>query len=199
MNRYSLHRRYSGHGRKKTGHAVTPESLCRRKPSNIATAIREHQRNRVDSAAENIVTTNTSRATSRSIPAPSWKRSERILTVIPFDNGSNFSKTNPTPPSAASKRHFNEDGQFSVALPRLRYPQGQDRPEKLPPRRPVFCDLAAAGDETAASYCWRLKIRADARIGCGHCDRRCPFHTVQSARMREIAAYLSGAGRGIAR
>ena len=27
-------------------------------------------------------------------------------------------------------------------------------------------------------------------IGCGHCDRRCPFHTAQSARMKEIAAYF---------
>ena len=31
---------------------------------------------------------------------------------------------------------------------------------------------------------------SDACISCGHCDRRCPFHVAQSARMREIASYF---------
>lgn len=27
-------------------------------------------------------------------------------------------------------------------------------------------------------------------VHCGHCDRRCPFHVVQSARMTAIADYF---------
>ena len=36
----------------------------------------------------------------------------------------------------------------------------------------------------------KLDKRASDCIGCGHCDRRCPFHVKQSGRMREIAAYF---------
>lgn len=55
-----------------------------------------------------------------------------------------------------------------------------------------YYDLALAGDEMAANHYSKLKIKADACIGCGHCDRRCPFHTEQSARIKEIAAYFEG-------
>lgn len=33
-------------------------------------------------------------------------------------------------------------------------------------------------------------VKADACIGCGHCNRRCPFHVNQVSRMREIADYF---------
>ena len=54
-----------------------------------------------------------------------------------------------------------------------------------------YYDLAVAGDHMAADHYRKLAVGADACIGCGHCDRRCPFHTAQSARMKEIAAYFS--------
>lgn len=53
-----------------------------------------------------------------------------------------------------------------------------------------YYDLALAGDAMAANHYEKLTVRADACIGCGHCDRRCPFHTAQSERMKEIAAYF---------
>ena len=53
-----------------------------------------------------------------------------------------------------------------------------------------YYDLALAGDEMAANHYSKLSVKADACIGCGHCDRRCPFHTAQSVRMKEIAAYF---------
>ena len=53
-----------------------------------------------------------------------------------------------------------------------------------------YYDLAIAGDRMAANHYEKLTVKADACIGCGHCDRRCPFHTRQSARMKEIAAYF---------
>lgn len=55
-----------------------------------------------------------------------------------------------------------------------------------------YYDLALAGDAMAASHYGKLTVRAGACTGCGHCDRRCPFHTEQSARMKEIAAYFGG-------
>lgn len=54
-----------------------------------------------------------------------------------------------------------------------------------------YYDLALAGDDMAANHYSKLSVNADACIGCGHCDKRCPFHTAQSARMKEIAAYFS--------
>ncbi len=54
-----------------------------------------------------------------------------------------------------------------------------------------YYDLAQAGDRMAANHYEKLAVKADACIGCGHCDRRCPFHTHQSARMKEIAAYFA--------
>ncbi|MCH5213269.1 MAG: aldo/keto reductase [Oscillospiraceae bacterium] len=54
-----------------------------------------------------------------------------------------------------------------------------------------YYDLALAGDDMAANHYQKLSVRADSCIGCGHCDKRCPFHTVQSARMKEIAEYFN--------
>ena len=54
-----------------------------------------------------------------------------------------------------------------------------------------YYDLALAGDAMAANHYSKLSVKADACVGCGHCDRRCPFHTAQSARMKEIAAYFA--------
>ena len=55
-----------------------------------------------------------------------------------------------------------------------------------------YYDLALAGDKMAADHYSKLSVKADACVGCGHCDKRCPFHTAQSARMKEIAAYFGG-------
>ena len=54
-----------------------------------------------------------------------------------------------------------------------------------------YYDLALAGDEMAANHYSKLSVKADACVGCGHCDRRCPFHTAQSAKMKEIASYFA--------
>ena len=54
-----------------------------------------------------------------------------------------------------------------------------------------YYDLALAGDKMAANHYDKLSVKADACIACGHCDRRCPFHTAQSARMKDIAAYFT--------
>ena len=53
-----------------------------------------------------------------------------------------------------------------------------------------YCDLAQAGDTLAADHYRNLEVKADACISCGHCDRRCPFHVAQAARMAEIHAYF---------
>ena len=53
-----------------------------------------------------------------------------------------------------------------------------------------YYDLALAGDEMAADHYRKLSVNAGACIACGHCDKRCPFHTLQIARMKEIAAYF---------
>ena len=53
-----------------------------------------------------------------------------------------------------------------------------------------YYDLALAGDDMAKNHYSKLSVKADACIGCGHCDSRCPFHTAQSARMQEIAEYF---------
>ena len=54
-----------------------------------------------------------------------------------------------------------------------------------------YYDLALTGDGMAANHYSKLSVKADACVGCGHCDRRCPFHTAQSAKMKEIAAYFA--------
>lgn len=53
-----------------------------------------------------------------------------------------------------------------------------------------YYDLAKAGDALAAAHYETLLKKASDCIGCGHCDRRCPFRVKQSARMQEIAAYF---------
>lgn len=45
-------------------------------------------------------------------------------------------------------------------------------------------------DEVKRSVAWQLEKRASDCIGCGHCDRRCPFHVQQSARMQTIQDYF---------
>lgn len=39
-----------------------------------------------------------------------------------------------------------------------------------------YYDLARAGNALAADHYRTLAVRADACAGCGHCNRRCPFH-----------------------
>lgn len=51
-----------------------------------------------------------------------------------------------------------------------------------------YYDLALAGDRMAEGHYAKLSVGAGACLGCGHCDRRCPFGVKQSMRMREIAA-----------
>ena len=53
-----------------------------------------------------------------------------------------------------------------------------------------YYDLACLGDGLARDHYEHLERHASGCIGCGHCDRRCPFHVTQSARMQEIAAYF---------
>lgn len=53
-----------------------------------------------------------------------------------------------------------------------------------------YYDLARAGDELARGHYDKLEKKAGDCIGCGHCDRRCPFHVAQTGRMEEIQAYF---------
>lgn len=54
-----------------------------------------------------------------------------------------------------------------------------------------YYDLARMGDALAAEHYRTLEKTAADCIGCGHCDRRCPFHVAQSRRMQEILAYFN--------
>ena len=54
-----------------------------------------------------------------------------------------------------------------------------------------YYDLARAGDELAVDHYQHLTVHAAACSQCGHCNRRCPFHVDQMARMKEIDAYFS--------
>ena len=58
-----------------------------------------------------------------------------------------------------------------------------------------YYDLSRAGDVLAAGHYDKLSLHAGDCIQCGRCDRRCPFHVEQSARMREIDAYFSALKR----
>lgn len=40
-----------------------------------------------------------------------------------------------------------------------------------------YYDLALAGDKMAANHYSKLSVKAGACIHCGHCNKRCPFHT----------------------
>ena len=53
-----------------------------------------------------------------------------------------------------------------------------------------YYDLSRAGDALARSHYATLDRHAGDCVGCGHCDRRCPFHVDQTGRMKEIAAYF---------
>lgn len=53
-----------------------------------------------------------------------------------------------------------------------------------------YYDLALAGDAMAANHYEKLTVKSSACIGCGHCDKRCPFGSTQSAKMKEIAKYF---------
>ena len=55
-----------------------------------------------------------------------------------------------------------------------------------------YYDLALAGDGLAADHYRGLAVHADACVACGHCNRRCPFHVDQVARMGEIARCFAG-------
>lgn len=49
-----------------------------------------------------------------------------------------------------------------------------------------YYDLAMLGDGLARDHYLTLEKKASDCIGCGHCDRRCPFHVRQSERMQTI-------------
>lgn len=53
-----------------------------------------------------------------------------------------------------------------------------------------YYDLARAGDVLAADHYKNLAKSASDCIGCGHCNRRCPFRADQMSCMKEIAAYF---------
>ena len=53
-----------------------------------------------------------------------------------------------------------------------------------------YYDLALQGDTLAREHYLTLEKRAGDCLGCGHCDRRCPFHVAQSQRMEMICAYF---------
>ena len=53
-----------------------------------------------------------------------------------------------------------------------------------------YYDLALMGDALAADHYEKLEKKASDCISCRHCDRRCPFHVVQTDRMKEIAGYF---------
>ncbi len=53
-----------------------------------------------------------------------------------------------------------------------------------------YYDLSRVGDTLAHEHYKSLQKHASDCVACGHCDRRCPFHVVQSERMKEIAKYF---------
>lgn len=57
-----------------------------------------------------------------------------------------------------------------------------------------YYDLALAGGKMTADHYGKLKIKADACIKCGHCDKRCPFKVKQQSKMQKIAEYFGKKG-----
>lgn len=53
-----------------------------------------------------------------------------------------------------------------------------------------YYDLSMAGDALAKDHYANLAVKASDCLFCGHCDRRCPFHVEQQARMAKIAEYF---------
>lgn len=53
-----------------------------------------------------------------------------------------------------------------------------------------YYDLARQGDVLAKDHYLTLGKTAADCIGCGHCNKRCPFHVKQQQRMQEIKAYF---------
>ena len=53
-----------------------------------------------------------------------------------------------------------------------------------------YYDLAKQGDTLAKDHYLTLGKTASDCIGCGHCNRRCPFKVQQQERMQEIKAYF---------
>ena len=53
-----------------------------------------------------------------------------------------------------------------------------------------YYDLARAGDTLARSHYENLAVKADSCVKCGHCNKRCPFHVDQAARMSKINSYF---------
>lgn len=53
-----------------------------------------------------------------------------------------------------------------------------------------YYDLSVAGDHLAGEHYNKLETRADACVACEHCNRRCPFHVDQVARMNKIREYF---------
>ena len=51
-------------------------------------------------------------------------------------------------------------------------------------------EIPKAGDPLAVEHYRTLEKNASDCIGCGHCDKRCPFHVKQGERMKEIRAYM---------
>lgn len=53
-----------------------------------------------------------------------------------------------------------------------------------------YYDLAMLGDNLAREHYLTLEKTAANCIGCGHCNRRCPFQVAQMERMEEIKKYF---------
>lgn len=53
-----------------------------------------------------------------------------------------------------------------------------------------YYDLSLAGDKMAHDHYSKLAVKADACLGCGHCDSRCPFGVEQQAKMSRISDYF---------
>ena len=54
-----------------------------------------------------------------------------------------------------------------------------------------YYDLSLAGDKMAHNHYDKLKVKADACLKCGHCDKRCPFKVKQQNKMQKIANYFN--------